>query len=118
MSWLNGLLFLFWENGVLSFHGGCPYDTMVSKWSWQDMALYGAHLFGVLVWWSHFIIYLGLNLEDSLLVIYMNHKVGMNDMEIDIDGHIALYKALDHPLILLRILFFLTSEKCAYAMSH
>ena len=98
--------------------GEWPYDTMVSKWSWQDMALYGAHLFRVLVWRSHFIIYLGLNLEDSLLVIYTNHKVGMNDMEIDIDVDIVLYKALDHPLILLIILFFLTSEKCAYAMPH
>ena len=48
----------------------------------------------------------------------MNHKVGMNDMEIDIDGDIVLYKALDHLLILLRILFFLTSEKCAYVMPH
>ena len=51
-------------------------------------------------------------------MIYMNHKVGMSDMEIDIDGDIILYKALDHLLILLRILFFLTSEKCAYVMPH
>ena len=57
-------------------------------------------------------------MEGSLLVIYMNHKVGMSDMEIDIDGDIVLYKALDHLLILLRILFFLTLEKCAYAMQH
>ena len=42
----------------------------------------------------------------------------MSDMEIDIDGDLVLYKALDHLLILLRILFFLTSEKCAYAMPH
>ena len=54
----------------------------------------------------------------SSFVIHMNHNVGVNDMEIDMEGHIALYKALDHLLILLRILLFLTSEKCAYAMSH
>ena len=46
----------------------------------------------------------------------MNHNVGGNDVEIDIDGDLALYKALGHLLILLRILFFLTSEKCAYDM--
>ena len=56
--------------------------------------------------------------ETSLFVIYMNHNVGGNDVEIDIDGDLALYKALGHLLILLRILLFLTSEKCAYAMPH
>ena len=38
--------------------------------------------------------------------------------ELGMDGDLVLYKALDHLLILLRILFFLTSEKCAYAMPH
>ena len=47
---LNELLLPFGESGVMSFHGECPYDTMVPKWSWQNMALYGAHLFMVLVW--------------------------------------------------------------------
>ena len=49
----------------------------------------------------------------------MNHKVGIIDMEIDIDGDIVLYKALAHLLIFIKnFIFFLTSEKCAYAMPH
>ena len=49
--------------------------------------------------------------ETSLFVVHMNHNEGGNDVRIDMDGDLVLYKALDHLLILLRILFFLTSEK-------
>ena len=73
----------------MSFHGGCPYDTMVSKWSWQAMALYGAHLVKVFSVVTPLYYLFRILFETSLFVIYMNHKVGGNDVGIDIDGDLV-----------------------------